>query len=793
LFLQVDPLALTAQPAYAIDNGPMTDLGPTITIPASWLAEPNALAVGTIGTAGTTGTNFTATWVEIGIHPTTLAGTGSWVTLPSSVPNVRHEDAYIEHNGLFYLFGGRGAGTVNIYNPVTDSWSVGAPPPIEMHHMQPVVYDGLIYVLGAMTGPYPNEAPVSHVYIYDPFNDNWYQGMEIPVARRRGGGALAVYNDKIYFAGGIQNGHISGTVGWLDEFDPRTNSWTALPDDMPNARDHVHGVVYGDKLYVVGGRVTTQPNFAAGTVPQVDVYDFILGNWTTLPNNLPTPRAAASLAVLGDELLVIGGESDVQSEAHSEVEALNLVDGSWRALASLPAGEDRHGTQAVVYGGYAYLAAGSGAQGGSPELSSQVRFGFGTCPIPTGGTSDTLITSVSSLAFGNVVNGLTATLNVTVTNPPSNSASILLSEAVLAGMDTAAFSVTPFLPVNLAPGASQVIEVTFAPDAERDFGAATVAADGAAVLALLHSGANSALVLPLSGTGASSGGNDPISGLALSTNSPVILGNVSAFNATITAGTNVTYTWNFGDGTVTVGPAATTHTYAALGSYSVVVTATNPINSQVAGATMQIIDPPPFAQYINANGTAVFNGSGGKVWEVDNSFSGGLTYSNTGLAIAGTTDDLLYQTERYGNFSYNIALDDGCYDVILHFAEIWWGVGAAGGPGSRVFDVTIEGVLELDNYDIYAAVGPSTPDVHAFEIQVTDGSLDIDFFTEVNNAKVSAIEVLYNRALCSVPTAINLDDVNQAPNGSLWGGVALVVVLVFVLGYVYVKRRGQMV
>ncbi|MCB8960868.1 MAG: hypothetical protein H6651_11180 [Ardenticatenales bacterium] len=121
LFLQVDPLALTAQPAYtAIDNGPMTDLGPAITIPASWLAEPNALAVGTIGTAGTTGTNFTATWVEIGIHPTTLAGTGSWVTLPSSVPNVRHEDAYIEHNGLFYLFGGRGAGTVNIYNPVTD-------------------------------------------------------------------------------------------------------------------------------------------------------------------------------------------------------------------------------------------------------------------------------------------------------------------------------------------------------------------------------------------------------------------------------------------------------------------------------------------------------------------------------------------------------------------------------------------------------------------------------------------------------------------------------------------------
>ena len=92
--------------------------------------------------------------------------------------------------------------------------------------------------------------------------------------------------------------------------------------------------------------MTDQPIFADGTVPEVDVYNFALGTWTTLANNLPTPRAGAMVAVVGNELLVIGGESEVQSEAHSEVEALNLITGIWRTLTPLPGGQDRHGSQA---------------------------------------------------------------------------------------------------------------------------------------------------------------------------------------------------------------------------------------------------------------------------------------------------------------------------------------------------------------------------------------------------------------------------------------------------------------
>ena len=51
--------------------------------------------------------------------------------------------------------------------------------------------------------------------------------------------------------------------------------------------------------------------------------------------------------------------------------------------------------------------------------------------------------------------------------------------------------------------------------------------------------------------------------------------------------------------------------------------------------------------------------------------SGGSTYS-TGSGISGTDDDVIYQSERYGNsFSYNIPVENGSYQVILMFAEIF--------------------------------------------------------------------------------------------------------------------------
>ncbi|MCG8308288.1 MAG: hypothetical protein MI975_12910, partial [Cytophagales bacterium] len=146
-----------------------------------------------------------------------------WQELSSSDnsgPTARHENAYVEVAGKFYLIGGRGNKPVDIYDPVTNTWTTGSQPPVQMHHFQAIAFQGLIYVIGAFTGGFPNETPISNIYIYDPVLDNWSVGDEIPANRRRGSAGVVVHDNKIYMVCGIQNGHVSGWVPWLDVYDP---------------------------------------------------------------------------------------------------------------------------------------------------------------------------------------------------------------------------------------------------------------------------------------------------------------------------------------------------------------------------------------------------------------------------------------------------------------------------------------------------------------------------------------------------------------------------------------------
>ncbi|MGH9856522.1 MAG: malectin, partial [Acidobacteriota bacterium] len=138
-----------------------------------------------------------------------------------------------------------------------------------------------------------------------------------------------------------------------------------------------------------------------------------------------------------------------------------------------------------------------------------------------------------------------------------------------------------------------------------------------------------------------------------------------------------------------------------------------------------------------------YTDSGGTHWKADQPYSrgswgyvGGNTYRTT-RPIANSNDDPVYQSERYGDFSYKFDVPNGFYNVALHFAEIHWKI-----PGKRIFDVLIEGSRVLDRYDICAAVGCSIALALTFlGVQVQDGQLNIDFRTVKDNAKVSAISI----------------------------------------------------
>lgn len=324
---------------------------------------------------------------------------GAWhvKSFSGSDPEQRHESAFASVGDKFYLIGGRGTKTIQVYDPTTNQWSNTNTTTKDIHHFQAVTYEGKIYIIGALTGRFPDEDPVSNILIYDPDADKLITGASIPEDRQRGSSGVVVYNGKFYLISGNRNGHKAflddGTtpanVKWFDEYDPVTDSWKELPD-APHARDHFAAAVIGDKLYVAAGRRSKQgtpDGTFKDTEAAVDVYDFTTGKWLSgsdIPDDIPTQRAGAAATVLQGELIVMGGEVDSNPPddlALATTEALNPANGTWRELASMNLG--RHASQAVVYNDSIYLPAGSKTKGATEIMASEnflEVFAFDTTP-----------------------------------------------------------------------------------------------------------------------------------------------------------------------------------------------------------------------------------------------------------------------------------------------------------------------------------------------------------------------------------------------------------------------------
>ena len=643
LYFTVNPNNNTVQPKYSIDGSPVQTLGSPIAVPNSWINH--VLSVGLIMTSRGATTSYPATYDFITITREPLTATGQWYDIipTSGSASNRHENSWCQVGDKWYLVGGRGNRPVDIFDPATNTWTNGAQPPFQMHHFQGIEYEGNLWIIGAFTGGFPNETPISNIWIYNPTTDAWHEGPEIPANRRRGSAGVVVYNDEIYLVCGIQNGHVNGWVPWVDKYDPSTGTWTQLAD-APIERDHYHAAVHDGKIYNMGGRRT---GFGGSTfnptVAQVDVYDIASNSWQQLPatSNIPTERAGCFTGVIGDEVIVAGGESGSQGAGHEETEAFNVYTQSWRTLANMIDG--RHGTSMLVNNGVLYVAAGSGNRGGGPELNTIEAFAFnGLRPAVDGYAlqASALTGNPANHDFGTVTAPQTASQIFTISNSGGNQGMFITSVDIV-GASVFTHNFAGNLPYYLGPGETLDIEVTFAPTAATGYT-----------------------------------GN-------------LVLGNTGSAPLSIP---------------LTAGGAIDLALYR-----------------------------------INANGPS-YTDVGGRTFSADAFFTGGQGTNNSGLGIAGTTDDALYQLYRYGQFSYDFPVPQaGDYQIILHFSENWTG---ANGAGLRVFDVEAEGNVIIDDLDIWATAGFQTAYIDTIVVNVTDGTLNLDWIAGVQNPKVAAIEVL---------------------------------------------------
>jgi hypothetical protein len=97
----------------------------------------------------------------------------------------------------------------------------------------------------------------------------------------------------------------------------------------------------------------------------------------------------------------------------------------------------------------------------------------------------------------------------------------------------------------------------------------------------------------------------------------------------------------------------------------------------------------------------------GRVWQGDRYFKGGAPFTMQQQTIARTLDQAIFQQSRAGEFSYDIPLKRGVYELRLYFAETQFGptTFAGGGESSRVFDVDMNGKPLWMGFDVYRDAG----------------------------------------------------------------------------------------
>jgi serine/threonine protein kinase/N-acetylneuraminic acid mutarotase len=333
----------------------------------------------------------------------------------AKIPTPREHLGAASDGRYLYAVGGRelsadaNLGALERYDPQSDSWTKLEAMPTVTGSVSAAYTGGRVITVGGESSTSASDA----VQAYEIKGQRWSQLPDLPSPRH--GVALTALNDSLYAIGGATvPGHFESTkaaevldlaggadgapatanvkwraiqdapfprqyaastaVGgrvWLfggigeDEtasadtaaYDRAINTWTRGPK-LPRPLHHLAAVTYKGEAVVIGGFV---PGDELTSEQSDRVYVLRGGVWEDLPR-LNHPRAAAAAAVVGDKIVVVGGQANGELVAQTEV-----FDGeSWTDVASIPTPREHLG--AASDGRYLYAV-------GGRELSADKNVG----------------------------------------------------------------------------------------------------------------------------------------------------------------------------------------------------------------------------------------------------------------------------------------------------------------------------------------------------------------------------------------------------------------------------------
>lgn len=278
--------------------------------------------------------------VFISLLCTTISATtdlGFWEKGANAIKE-RREYNTVECKDIIYAIGGYNnlskegyLGTVEAYNPVTDSWEVKASMPTPRSNTGLVEAKGKVYVMGGNSDMGFQKA----MEAYDPSTDTWITKASMPTERYNLGSAYV--DGRIYAIGGYNATGKYQSI--MEVYDLESDTWTQKAS-MAIPRNGFGVAEVGGEIYVIGG-FNTNDRFLAS----VEVYNPKTDTWTTKAS-MPTKRTNLGVTVLDGKIYAIGGHNLTSSQL-TIVEEYNPETDTWSTKASMPTGRQNVGVTAA--------------------------------------------------------------------------------------------------------------------------------------------------------------------------------------------------------------------------------------------------------------------------------------------------------------------------------------------------------------------------------------------------------------------------------------------------------------
>ncbi len=222
--------------------------------------------------------------------------TGAWSTGPALPLAVNHAMAAAV-GGVAYVFGGYlGDGTPSAaaFRLTADGsrWESVADMPEARGAGTSAALGTSIFVAGGI-GP-GKDVLAGSMLVYDTVTDRWRSAPGPPTRREHLGGAAA---GGLFYTVGGRTG--AGNLAAVESFDPATGAWTRRPD-LPTARGGLAatGTCHG-WVVAAGGE-------GKATFPEVELYEPAADRWRALPG-MPNPRHGLAVVTVGATLFTLPG------------------------------------------------------------------------------------------------------------------------------------------------------------------------------------------------------------------------------------------------------------------------------------------------------------------------------------------------------------------------------------------------------------------------------------------------------------------------------------------------------